>query len=100
MGRMIFAILVTAAIGTPVRAEVIKYQCTGGSGTVAITVDTKTLTSVVSGNGVAVPGQAQVSNTQIVLTENGHFGWSETIDRKTGAAVDTDGDTETCRRVK
>jgi hypothetical protein len=104
MRKSIFTMLVAAlsliGVGTSARAEVIIYQCTMGALTGNLRVDTKTQSSLWVDSTEKQPGRARISNTTIVFTESSRPGYEATIDRRTGAVVDTDGDTGNCILIK
>ncbi len=90
------AALSLIAFGTSAQAEVITYQCGGGT----VRVDTKTLSLlVINAGGQRFPGHAKISSTTISFTEDGQEG-SAQIDRRTGKYVDSDGETVICHLAK
>ena len=104
MGRLIFGISVATAsliaVSTFARAEVITYQCSDAFSTANYRVDTKTHSVLWSASDGQARGTVQVNGTTFVLTFTSPRLRTMTIDRKTGEASDTDGDSGTCQLVK
>jgi hypothetical protein len=114
MKKVVFAI-VLIAIGAPARAEVITYSCVEPDQTenkeyatagayghpMVFRIDTRTHAVQQKSLGKSTQGIAEIDASKIAVTiTNGLRPWSITIDRSTGASLDSDEDIGQCRLVK
>jgi len=112
MKRALFVILAASLllISGRVQAEVLNFSCVepdDPSGAELVRVDTKTHVVILTDPGEQpIRGIAQVNGTTIVVGGFPAVGgraagsWSMTINRSTGASIDSDGSSGTCRLVR
>jgi len=103
MQKAIFASSVAAltlsVLSASAQAAVISYHCDGNS-PFSLRIDTKTHFALLTAPNRDSLVNAQVNDTTIDITAASPRIWTMRIDRKTGRAIDSDGDISVCGLAK